>query len=137
MHRQNGLDPLPAVRQQRGADPFGIDRRLPPMFEDIHLDSQALGHFRPAVTKSAGRRDQHRLARCDHIHQRRLPDAMAIGDIHRNMALRPRDMAQVRDQTGDHLVQVRRIDVRRRPMHGLKHPVGHHGRPRQGHMGAS
>ena len=125
MADQNRFELLGVIPPQRRANPLWVQRRMQAEINHVHLDPKRLCHLAPTDTKAPCGHTEHPFSGCDNIAQSRLPRAVTIGDIHRNLALGPRHFAQIRYQPMGQFNQSPLINIRCGPVHGLQNLIGH------------
>ncbi len=117
----------PLSRFSRSSTAAGSTARRQLALQHLHLDAHHLRHLAPAAREAAALQHQHRVAAREHVGERRLPAAVAVGGVDVDAALGAEDLLQVGHAAvgdADHLAG---IDVHGRAMHGLQHLVGHVG----------
>ena len=137
MGGKHGLDRVRGVGAQCILDPVEINGRA---FAEIHqIDSYSLqfGHLGPTMAETPGGRDQNTVARVEGIDQRRLPRAVAVGNVDRHVLCRASDGAQVRDEARCHLDEVALVDIGGGAVHGAQHLFGHDRGAGNGQIGAA
>ena len=125
MGQRHRLDTAVGIGAQRGLDPGRIGRALAAEVEPPDLHPHRLGRQRPAKAEAAGQDRQRMIPAREDIGVRRLPPAMAVGDVDRHMRVGQRHAPEVGDHGAGQVVQSALIDIRRGPVHGPQHPVGH------------
>ena len=128
MADQNRFEFLGVIPSQRCANPLRVQRRMQAEINHVHLDPKRLRHLAPANTKAPCCNAEHPLAGRNNIAQSRLPGAMTIGDIHRDLTLGACHPAQIRNQPMGQLNQSPLINIGGGPMHRLQNPIWHNGR---------
>ncbi len=124
LHRKDRGDLVLGVGLQDLGHLRQIDRRAPPEIEQLRLGAHLRGHLPPGRAEMAGAQHQHPVAAADHVAQRGLPAGMAVADVDRHLPGGTRDGLEVGDDAAGHVDDLAGIDVRRRAVHGLQHPVG-------------
>ena len=122
----------PRSAVSRSAIAVGVDRRLEARVDHLDLDPHLPRRRRPAEPEAPARRHQRLVARREQVGDRGLPAGMAVADVDRDLAGGARHPLQVADHPLGQGDQLALVDVRRRAMHRLQHPVGDHRRPGNG-----
>ena len=133
MGHQHGLDRR--VSPQRLFHLCRIHRDSPAKLQQLHLYPQAPHGIGPAMAKDTCHQDQRLIPAREDVGINRLPSAMAVADIARNMARRPRKGAQIRPKPRHHIHQRASIDIGRGPLHGGQNSVWQNRRAGNGQIG--
>ena len=109
--------------RSRSATPVGVDRGAEAEVDHLDLDPHLPRRRRPAEPEAPGGEHQRPVAGREHVGDRRLPAGVAVADVDRHRPVGARDPLQVGDHRPGHLDQLALVDVRRRPVHRVQHPV--------------
>ena len=127
---QHRLDGGAGIATQPRLQCRRIDGAPPVAAQCLDAKPDRARHLPPGGGETAALQHQHRIARRQHVDQRRLPGAVAVGDVDVASPGGAEDAAQVGEQAGGQRQQIGGIDVDRRAVHGAEHLVRHRGRPR-------
>ena len=125
------ISPL-AVGLEPRLERFRLHRATEIAAQNLGLGAHHLGGLAPADGEAAAFQDQHLVAARQHVGQRRVPGAVAIGRIDVDLAGGCKDSLEIGLQARGQRDQRPGINIDRRPLHGLQHGIGHDGRTRDG-----
>ena len=121
---KHGLDGMPAVVSQRLLERRHIDR---PAFAPRRAHdpaTQRLGLLGPGFAEMTGARHEHRLTWRGQVDDDRLPDAMAIGRVQKDIGVTGlQQLAQAFLAGGDVGIDPRVAQIHRLHAHGMHHGV--------------
>ena len=137
MHKQHRLVGMGGIPGQRLRDPGRIHIRRLAEIQNVAAEAHCLRHAGPAMRKPSGGKHQNAVAAAVGVGQRRLPRAMAIGDIDCDIALGSSDPLQIRDDSRHHVHKLALVDIGSGTMHAAQHAVGHDRRAGNGQMAAA
>ncbi len=132
LHRHHRLDRMAGVRRQPLGDAGAVDRVGEAEVDDLDVHPHLPRRLRPADPEAPGGKDQRLVAGREHVGDRRFPRRVAVADVDRHLAFGARHPLQVGEDGLGHRDEVALVDVRRRPVHGVEHPVGNDRRPGNG-----
>ena len=129
LHREDRLDLVILVLAQPRLDLGGPDGAAPVALEHFHLRAHCRGGVAPADREAAAFQHQHLVAARQHVAERGLPGAMAVGDMDVGAALGREQFAEIAQQTVGQFHHLVGIDIERGAVHRPQHFVGHVGGP--------
>ena len=124
-HGAERLAPVPQVGGQPLREARGVGGHGGVEIHRLDVDPARPGRRRPAAAEMAGGQHQRPVAGGEQVGVRGLPPRMAVADIGREVVPGARKPLEARNRRRVRPHQLARIDVRRRPVHRPKHPVGH------------
>ena len=130
LHGEDRLDLAVPVRLEARRDIGGIDGAPPVALEDLDLATQSGRHVAPAPGETAAFEHQHLVALRQHVAERGLPCAVAVGNVDIDAGPGAKDAGEIAEQTVGELHQGPGVDVDRGTVHRAQHFVGDRGRPR-------
>ena len=130
LDRQHSLDRVLLVLAQALLDRSGIDRRAPGAGEHLDISAHEPGHLAPADGETATGEHEHLVAAREHIGERRLPTAMAIGSVEEGLPRRAEDRLEIGQQAFGEVDDGLRGEFLGRAHHRLENAIGNIGRAR-------
>ncbi len=115
-------------RRSRSSTLAGVDGRPPRALHHLDIGAHEGGHLAPADGEAAAGQHQHLVAARQHVGDRRLPAAMAVGGIDVGARLGAEDGLEVGEQAVRQRHHRPGIDLLGRAHHRLQHAVGNIGR---------
>ena len=132
LRHQNGLDLALGVGLQPRFHRFRPHRAGEVARQHLDLGAQHLGRLAPTDGEAPAFEHQHLVAAREHVGQRRLPGAVAVGGVDVGVALGAEDLLEVGEQAVRKRDHRAGIDVDGRPVHGGEHGIGNDGGTRDG-----